>query len=47
MIIYTNCINNYIYITVGNTDGKIDDKRYFQTNLHCGIFVKKEDTIKV
>ncbi|CAO3631660.1 unnamed protein product [Mucor fragilis] len=32
---------------VGNTDGKIDDKRYFQTNLHCGIFVKKEDTIKV
>lgn len=32
---------------VGNTDGKVDDKRYFQTNLHCGIFVKKEDTIKV
>lgn len=32
---------------VGNTDGKIGDNRYFQTNLHCGIFVKKEDAIKV
>ncbi|KAI8077464.1 CAP Gly-rich domain-containing protein [Thamnidium elegans] len=32
---------------VGNTDGIMDGKRYFQTNLHCGIFVKKQDTIKV
>jgi dynactin complex subunit len=32
---------------VGNTDGMIDGQRYFTTNLHCGIFVKKEDTIKV
>lgn len=32
---------------VGNTDGKVDGHRYFQTNLHCGIFVKKEDAIKV
>lgn len=49
MVIDTKHTNNtfFIYITVGNTDGKIDDKRYFQTNLHCGIFVKKEDTIKV
>ncbi|KAI9356687.1 hypothetical protein BD770DRAFT_411220 [Pilaira anomala] len=32
---------------VGNTDGIMDGKRYFQTNLHCGIFVKKQDTVKV
>ncbi|KAI8365479.1 hypothetical protein EDC96DRAFT_192068 [Choanephora cucurbitarum] len=32
---------------VGNTDGKIDQIRYFQTSPHCGIFVKREDTIKV
>ncbi|KAI7887651.1 CAP Gly-rich domain-containing protein [Mucor mucedo] len=32
---------------VGNTDGIIDNVRYFQTNLHCGIFVKKEDTVKI
>ncbi|KAI8084314.1 uncharacterized protein B0P05DRAFT_585606 [Gilbertella persicaria] len=32
---------------VGNTDGKVDNTRYFQTNPHCGIFVKKEDAIKV
>ncbi|KAI9480789.1 MAG: hypothetical protein EXX96DRAFT_617759 [Benjaminiella poitrasii] len=32
---------------VGNTDGKMDDIRYFQTNPNCGIFVRKEDTVKV
>ncbi|KAI8367797.1 hypothetical protein BD560DRAFT_399627 [Blakeslea trispora] len=32
---------------VGNTDGKVDHIRYFQTSPHCGIFVKKEDTMKV
>ncbi|KAI7905008.1 uncharacterized protein BX663DRAFT_549868 [Cokeromyces recurvatus] len=32
---------------VGNTDGKVGDTRYFQTKSNCGIFVRKQDTIKV
>ncbi|KAI8977284.1 hypothetical protein BDF20DRAFT_913628 [Mycotypha africana] len=32
---------------VGNTDGKVDGIRYFQSNSNCGIFVRKEDTRKV